>query len=196
MAVPSADGSLPARPPPRNRILRRAANLLNSNGQLIPALQDDIIFESDPPPTTLQRSISGSIKRGFRSAGKSLRRLSSTGSSTPIPSLKRHARSRSEVVDTRPDVARSRSAPGKYSLDLYRPSLTSPNMSQCSTPHNELESPQQAHSKTLDFTVPPLLSLGTPLTKVSAKKQKKVIVKLDPDLGQIVYEGKKPRISA
>ncbi|EPQ50824.1 PLC-like phosphodiesterase [Gloeophyllum trabeum ATCC 11539] len=45
-----------------------------------------------------------------------------------------------------------------------------------------------------DITVPPLLQQGTPMTKVSAKKQKRVILRLDPDQGQILYETKKQRI--
>lgn len=194
MTVPPATTSSSARQAPPRRLLRRAANVLKSNGQPIPALQEDTVYDPDQP-AKLQRSISGSIKRGFQSASKSLRRLSSTSSSTPTPPLQRHHRSQSGVVDTRPDVARSKSAPGKYSLDHYRSALTSPNMSECSTPHNEFASPQQEHSKALDFTVPPLLALGTPMTKVSAKRQKKILVRLDPDLGQIVYESKKQRIS-
>jgi phosphatidylinositol phospholipase C delta len=192
MAVSSAYSSH-TRPPPHHRLLRRAANILSSNGQPIPALQEDIIFEND---RTVSRSIGGSIRRRFQRAGNSIRRLSSSSSSTSIPTINRHYRSQSEVVRPRPDVPRSSSAPDKYSLDHYRPSVISQMSSECSTPHNELVSPSSlSSSNALDFTIPPLLALGTPMTKVSAKKQKKIIVRLDPDLGQISYESKKPWIS-
>ncbi|EIM87228.1 uncharacterized protein STEHIDRAFT_146709 [Stereum hirsutum FP-91666 SS1] len=45
-----------------------------------------------------------------------------------------------------------------------------------------------------DFTVPQLLQQGTPMTKVSAKKQQRVVFRLDPDQGQIIWESKKHRI--
>jgi hypothetical protein len=47
-----------------------------------------------------------------------------------------------------------------------------------------------------DVTVPDLLQKGTPMIKVSGKKQKNVIVRLDPDQGQIIWESKKHGISA
>ncbi|KAA1474582.1 1-phosphatidylinositol-4,5-bisphosphate phosphodiesterase 1 [Dentipellis sp. KUC8613] len=46
----------------------------------------------------------------------------------------------------------------------------------------------------VDFTVPQLLQQGTPMIKVSAKKQKRVVFRLDPDQGQIIWETKKHRI--
>ncbi|KAI0071890.1 PLC-like phosphodiesterase [Panus rudis PR-1116 ss-1] len=45
-----------------------------------------------------------------------------------------------------------------------------------------------------DFKIPPLLLQGVPMMKVSAKKQKRYIFRLDPDQGQIVWESKKLRI--
>jgi phosphatidylinositol phospholipase C delta len=45
-----------------------------------------------------------------------------------------------------------------------------------------------------DVTVPQLLQQGTPMTKVSALKQKKYLFRLDPDAGQITWESKKHRI--
>ncbi|PCH36823.1 PLC-like phosphodiesterase [Wolfiporia cocos MD-104 SS10] len=46
----------------------------------------------------------------------------------------------------------------------------------------------------VDVTVPQLLQQGVPMLKVSAKKQKRYVFKLDPDQGQIVWESKKLRI--
>ncbi|THH29346.1 hypothetical protein EUX98_g4856 [Antrodiella citrinella] len=45
-----------------------------------------------------------------------------------------------------------------------------------------------------EFTVPPLLQQGVPMMKVSPKKQKRYIFRLDPDQGHIVWESKKLRI--
>ncbi|KDR75207.1 hypothetical protein GALMADRAFT_157070 [Galerina marginata CBS 339.88] len=42
--------------------------------------------------------------------------------------------------------------------------------------------------------VPQLLQQGTPMTKVSLKKHKKFVFRLDADLGQIVWESKKHKI--
>jgi hypothetical protein len=47
----------------------------------------------------------------------------------------------------------------------------------------------------IDITVPELLQRGTPMIKVSGRKQKKVVFRLDPDLGQIIWESRKHRIS-
>ena len=53
-----------------------------------------------------------------------------------------------------------------------------------------------AHSASMaDVTVPAVLQMGTPMIKVSGRKQKKVVFRLDPDQGQIIWESKKHRIS-
>ncbi|RDX52458.1 1-phosphatidylinositol-4,5-bisphosphate phosphodiesterase 1 [Lentinus brumalis] len=44
-----------------------------------------------------------------------------------------------------------------------------------------------------DATIPQLLQQGVPMLKVSAKKQKRYIFRLDPDQGQIIWESKKLR---
>ncbi|KAH8997911.1 PLC-like phosphodiesterase [Lactarius akahatsu] len=46
----------------------------------------------------------------------------------------------------------------------------------------------------LDLTVPDLLQKGTPMIKVSGRKQTDVVFRLDPDQGQIIWESKKHRI--
>lgn len=42
-----------------------------------------------------------------------------------------------------------------------------------------------------DTTVPQLLQGGVLMLKISEKRQKKVVFKVDPDQGQILYESKK-----
>jgi hypothetical protein len=50
-------------------------------------------------------------------------------------------------------------------------------------------------ASTLDLTVPDLIQRGTPMIKVSGRKQTNVVFRLDPDQGQIIWESKKHRIS-
>ncbi|KNZ76581.1 1-phosphatidylinositol-4,5-bisphosphate phosphodiesterase 1 [Termitomyces sp. J132] len=45
-----------------------------------------------------------------------------------------------------------------------------------------------------DVTVPRLLQEGTPMTKVSSKKRRSSVFRLDPNIGQIIWEGKQQRI--
>ncbi|KAF5345096.1 hypothetical protein D9756_011157 [Leucocoprinus leucothites] len=45
-----------------------------------------------------------------------------------------------------------------------------------------------------EVQVPRVLQEGTWMTKVSGKKQKKMFLKLDPDMGHIVWHSKQPRI--
>jgi len=53
-----------------------------------------------------------------------------------------------------------------------------------------------AHGASMvDVIVPAVLQIGTPMIKVSGGKQKKVVFRLDPDQGQIIWESKKHRIS-
>ncbi|KAL1742013.1 PLC-like phosphodiesterase [Schizophyllum fasciatum] len=50
------------------------------------------------------------------------------------------------------------------------------------------------HLSVADLAVPDLLQKGTPMTKISEKKTKKMSVRLDADQGQIVYESSKSGI--
>ena len=46
-----------------------------------------------------------------------------------------------------------------------------------------------------DVKVPLLLQEGVPLTKISAKKKKTVLFRLDPDQGYVFWESKKSGLS-
>ncbi|OCH90182.1 PLC-like phosphodiesterase [Obba rivulosa] len=67
-------------------------------------------------------------------------------------------------------------------------------------PEEILQVPQQpavpvaGEASAVDFAVPQLLKEGVPMLKVSAKKQKRYLFRLDPDQGQIVWQSKKLRI--
>ena len=137
---------------------------------------------------------------------------------------KGHARSMSDAPPPRPRLvfspdgsdrafaSNSNSIHGTGSTDVVHPAhilrkastraSTSPSMQMSPV----VESPSQAHARAAgplaqpasiaDVAVPQLLQQGTPMIKVSAKKQKRVVFRLDPDQGQIIWEGKKHRISA
>lgn len=47
-----------------------------------------------------------------------------------------------------------------------------------------------------NLTVPLLLQKGTLLTKVSEKSKKKVVFRIDPDEGQILYDSRKNGLGA
>jgi phosphatidylinositol phospholipase C, delta len=53
------------------------------------------------------------------------------------------------------------------------------------------EDPSSSNKSKMDIVVPLLLQQGTPMTKVSAKKQSKSVFRLDPDQGQIRWESKR-----
>ncbi|KAI0827269.1 1-phosphatidylinositol-4,5-bisphosphate phosphodiesterase 1 [Trametes gibbosa] len=61
-------------------------------------------------------------------------------------------------------------------------------------PAPEAASPIAQLSSPSDATVPPLLQSGVPMIKVSAKKQKRYLFRIDPDQGQILWYSKKLRV--
>lgn len=183
--------STPSPPPPRQRFLRRAANILSSNGQPIPSLR---VTLGEPDRLERSRENSGGIGESIKQTFRSLRRLSSSGRSASTHNGKGHERSQSEAFDTRPAVLRSKSTTDKYNLDNDRLAPIRP-LTQMTSSSTQAEAVLLSPDiLSPDFTAPPILVLGTPMTKVSPKKQKKIVVKLDPDLGQISYESKKNRI--
>ncbi|KAL1698581.1 PLC-like phosphodiesterase [Schizophyllum commune] len=67
-------------------------------------------------------------------------------------------------------------------------------MSSAATTKLGAESSGRGQLNLADLSVPDLLQKGTPMTKISEKKKKKMQVKLDADQGQIVYESSKSGI--
>ncbi|CCL99378.1 uncharacterized protein FIBRA_01396 [Fibroporia radiculosa] len=127
---------------------------------------------------------------------------------------KREYRSQSEVLSTRPYVHHNMSSSSISAARQADPLLRSSPSPPKDSPRQKFEDvfidddDQVASSAAelsstlgvaqdstmLDVTVPQLLQQGVPMLKVSAKKQKRVMIKLDPDQGQIVWESKKHRI--
>lgn len=188
------------------RVLHRARGLLNSRGQPIPSIE--VLYERDgdeddeqsPTLPALKRatSLGASISRTVTSIGRSI----SFKSSSAAPSRRkgRHARAQSDTAATRPLVSRGNlSAPALHlrrSESNTRPDPSPPNgVSTVSLIDDSYTDPSR--KPPMDLKVPQLLRQGTPMTKVSAKKHRKgVVFRLDPDQGQILYETKKPHISA
>ncbi|KAG7447803.1 PLC-like phosphodiesterase [Guyanagaster necrorhizus] len=138
--------------PQQNHILRRAANVLNSNGQPV----DGLTAEPAKFPSKRSNKLGASIRRKFNNMVWT--RSPSTSPSAQHgefdikkPSLM-HAHTADETADT------------KHERDAV-------------TPH-------------LEVTVPLVLQKGTPMVKVSSKKRRQVVFRLDPDQGRIVWEGK------
>ncbi|OBZ76452.1 1-phosphatidylinositol 4,5-bisphosphate phosphodiesterase delta-4 [Grifola frondosa] len=219
------------------RILRRAANLLTTKGEPVPAIAETIrefdVLDHDAPSMTtpsngVQRrrcndgslSIGGSIRRKLKevkdastnlararsfkraSSGASQESVQSNASSSSSSWMRRkdHRRTQSEIVlSTRPALPYFSSVP-ELDSEQQRPSPpplhTFSSMSSLpeSPVQEQLISPVAQRSTMADVTVPQLLQQGVPMLKVSAKKQKRYIFKLDPDQGQIVWESKKLRI--
>lgn len=136
---------------------------------------------------------------------------------SPVLWVKRrrsHRRAQSESLPTRPRVnhapADSEGTPVDVDLPSHNPS--SPHLrprpltrmaSLPESPISEQQQQQQAQqaapvaqpAASTDATIPQLLQQGVPMLKVSAKKQKRYMFRLDPDQGQIIWESKKLRFS-
>lgn len=151
--------------------LRRAANILNSNGY--PVLVE-LVSPNDTnltSPTHKREEKNSNLGASIKQKLKTVARSRSLSSTYP-KERKGHTRSHSDAAETRPTLARK-------SLDLG----------------TMLESPRCSDS-IADVTIPLSLHQGTRMTKVSAKKRKNFVFRLDPDQGQIVWESKQHRISA
>ncbi|KAI0772976.1 1-phosphatidylinositol-4,5-bisphosphate phosphodiesterase 1 [Trametes elegans] len=61
-------------------------------------------------------------------------------------------------------------------------------------PPEQPVAPVAQPSSSADATVPHLLQQGVPMLKLSAKKQKRYLFRLDPDQGQIIWQSKKLRV--
>ncbi len=188
-----------------------------SSASLGGSIKRGLVKVKDVSVTVVRR---GSFKRQKSSSEKSIRdtSISEAGSSTitaspqsstrPSDSKKSHRRSYSDVLWTRPRFWYSSSEPTIQTIREERPSLTIPQSTfspiQEHLPHsspsiaNHPPSPLSATTRTVkmeEFKVPGLLQQGVPMLKVSSRKQKKYIFKLDPDQGRIIWESKSLRFS-
>lgn len=202
------------------RMLRRAENILTANnGRLIKELeqQDDSASTSSPVNddpladrsrqlrrlNTFGASFVRKLKDVKTDAAKLLRSRSLNGrpkppTTEPIKAKKGHSRSLSEFQQVRPAGPKhSDSAPAALSTPGQHKRVLS-DVAEGSTimsPTEQRQAPETEAKSGADVVVPHLLQMGTPMTKVSAKKHKKAVFRLDADLGQIVWESKQHKIS-
>ncbi|GLB34525.1 putative phospholipase C [Lyophyllum shimeji] len=202
----------PTAPSAPTRILRRAGNLLTSTGQ--PACKelsdstDATIVESpiSSPGRTVR--LRASIKRKFKEVkDASLRRSKSTsqgskaedeGESKRRP-WRRHARSLSTAATDPTPTPAPASKPQRLFHSNTAPPATTAAASTAAVgtpalPFSAMASTPATRDEEGEVIVPQLLQEGTLMTKVSSKKHKRAVFRLDPDLGQIIWEGKQHRL--
>lgn len=186
------------------RVLRRAAGLVSSNGKPV---ADELCFDDTPAKLPSRQSkLTNSIKRSLTQVKRvslNLTRSKSTPVPPTIPEKQQHVQHEEEQKRKGPGkLARSLSVRDGKPIILNRSSS-----SQYYNQHKRFSLPLTAEISRpaypslpsyamTDVAVPDLLQQGTPMTKVSSKRQKKFDFKVDPDQGQIVYESNRTKISA
>ncbi|TRM68742.1 PLC-like phosphodiesterase [Schizophyllum amplum] len=148
------------------RALRRASNLLAPNGQ--PVVQELTDTNSSPlTPRKMGRTkLTESIRRKYKEVreNKYMRRVRSVSSAQHSGPAPPQSPKRSASVD----------------VALVRTS-------------SELPDPPAQPSSSSEVVVPQMLKDGTPMDKVTSKKRKRVVFRVDADLGHIVWEGRQHR---
>lgn len=182
-------------PSPPVGLLRRAGNLLNSNGQAVKAPAYD-------PPLIRRNGLGGSFRRKlqhFKDHSKLLGcslNTSPSSSSITVGHLP-HSKSMSDLGTIHAPIHTNSepiSTSKRHSAQV--PINTLLNLSDISV-QNAVEAlePVSTSPAVGDIRVPLLLQQGTPMTKVSLKRHKKFVFRLDADLGQIVWESNRHKIS-
>ena len=165
------------------RMMNKASNLLN------PASATDRDGQLSPTPHSSSQGGSGHRRRGSDVSASIGHLVSRAKSVTSKAGRRQKGRTRSDASSDRP--AFHRSAPGD------RPSFRHEEYPR--SPSTELldvnGSDQAGGEADDDLKVPALLQQGTPMRKISAKKNKTIVCRLDADLGQILWESKKSGIS-
>ena len=161
----------------------QVSNPFSSNGKPEPQV------DTNPPSVVRsfhnrRRETFSAIGARSQSAGTLFRRLSNfTGQDKP------HRGGFSLKSGRRPSIAQSQSTQAAV------PNLSIPPILPTSDATFHV-SPTESYATTTPFQdVPTDFHAGVTITKVSAKGTKKVIVKVDPDLGQILYQSRRARTS-
>lgn len=202
------DPEVPLGTAPR-RILHRAGNLLTSNGHVEPTIKhfiDDHSSDSSPtkPPNKLKLSTSiklkfKEVKDGVLFRSRSLQARSNIGDAENLKRLSHHTRSASvsdvTITTKSPEHPRMSIDSEMYALSTKERLASVPETTKQSKMAYNSRSQTVTETGVGDVTVPQLLQEGTPMTKVSAKQRKRAVFRLDPDIGQIIWESKKHGIS-
>lgn len=177
----------------RTRNLRRPSNSSNNNAMRnIMRLSSNNRQQSPPPSFAIRASSSSSPEREF-------------------PDRKaRHDRSRSEVLSARPSLHSYNNTHSDLPLSprTFSPERIDSSESASTSAFSRMSSDASFTAETssslgdglqasssADVPVPMILQHGVQMIKVSAKKQKRIWFRIDPDEGQIIWQGKKLRIS-
>ncbi|EIN14625.1 PLC-like phosphodiesterase [Punctularia strigosozonata HHB-11173 SS5] len=148
---------------------------------------------------SLTRSLSARVPKV---PGRNKRSLSvQLPKAPPVIRVKSEPRPRDNGVAGLPTVPDSRPTRHRYHLSdatggptslhtIPQSPHTAQDPSAAFISHPPGQTPPYAMS---DILIPDMLRQGTPMVKVSAKKQKRVILKLDPEQGQLSYETSKLR---
>ena len=163
-----------------------------------PLLMNNNGLANDPPPTSIRRK-GFSFKRKLQNFKDHSKLLGRTSSSVTI-GHRLHSKSLSDLSTIRaPIYVHSTSEPTSKRHSAQLPINVLSNLSQGVSVQNVAEASESISISTSpavgDIRVPLLLQQGTPMTKVSLKKHKKFVFRLDADLGQIVWESKRHKIS-
>lgn len=186
-------------------MLRRAENLLASNGlAAAPELADPHSLKGFPTKS-FENTLGESIKRRF----KEVKDVSLNLHPSPlIQNRHGHTGSLSDVEEAaRPKVVHSQTAPEprRMSMDgwsqTFKEDVKSTGAAQSPIPQPYPHLPPQMQAITrsasmANVTVPRVLQEGILMTKVSTFKRTAAVFRLDADQGQIVWHSKKIRISA
>ena len=149
----------------------------------------------DPKPV-LQRAVNLLTTTGqpiIDTNTRQQRRLSDSSLSLMGASLKRYV-SKSKRLGSISRRRQSDAHPGERPTIVHShslPSIASPTTAE----HSQVNATTDSLPIIDDLSVPTLLQHGTPMLKVSTKKVKRLVFRLDPDQGQILWESKKSGIS-
>jgi hypothetical protein len=189
----------PALPPTGVRMFHRVARnmWMWMPNAAAPTMAFDDASDSGRTSLSAQRRTDGnlkaSLKRTFKqvkAASQSLQpRSRSLSPSSSLQKRKAHSRTQSDV---RGRVVHAHTAPHSLAIGLVAslPSITYglDSSSQYTLTQPPSERDISHISSKMDIAVPRLLQQGTPMTKVSAKRQRKAVFQLDPDQGQIIWQ--------
>ncbi|KAG6890441.1 hypothetical protein C0992_001634 [Termitomyces sp. T32_za158] len=205
---------------PSKRMLQRAGNLLTSTSQRVHKEMSDA-HSTDTTLVNVPRTVklSASIKRKFKEATSLGRSSSVKEKESKIVEVEskpkarsRHARSMSATAAVMPTPPPTPTAAARL---LYSTSSPPSSITPTKKTGDTITSPAGANTTSVssrrlsapalslpikqmdregDVTVPRSLQEGTFMTKVSSKKHRRSTFRLDPDRGQIIWEGKQQRI--
>lgn len=165
-----------------------------------PLLMNNNGLANDPLPTSIKRK-AFSFKRKLQNFKDHSKLLGRTSSSVTI-GHRLHSKSLTDLGTIRAPISvnsTSEPTPTSKRHSAQLPINVLSNLSQGVSVQNVAETSESISISTSpavgDIRVPLLLQQGTPMTKVSLKKHKKFVFRLDADLGQIVWESKRHKIS-